>query len=150
MAWHRPGDKPLSEPMVLQLLMLICITRPWWVKYLVSLMSLRYDLYSTFRSVKLWEISCYKILDFVWYCYMQLDISNIGIPIPVLIQRMTSLYQIRPLTPQEGSTATYIIGFIWPETSTLIPEGFTLDNLHATLLGILKASMNYIISSRKC
>ena len=28
MAWRRPGDKPLSEPMMVNLLMHICITRP--------------------------------------------------------------------------------------------------------------------------
>ena len=28
MAWRRPGDKPLSEPMVVGLLTHICVTRP--------------------------------------------------------------------------------------------------------------------------
>ena len=32
MAWCRPGDKPLSEPMIVWLLMHICVTRPQWVK----------------------------------------------------------------------------------------------------------------------
>ena len=32
MAWRRSGDKPLSEPMLLSLLMHIRITRPQWVK----------------------------------------------------------------------------------------------------------------------
>ena len=31
MAWRRPGDKPLSEPMMVSLLTHICITRPQWV-----------------------------------------------------------------------------------------------------------------------
>ena len=31
MAWCRPGDKPLSEPMMVSLLMHICVTRPQWV-----------------------------------------------------------------------------------------------------------------------
>ena len=31
MAWHRPGDKPLSEPMMVCLLTHICVTRPQWV-----------------------------------------------------------------------------------------------------------------------
>ena len=31
MAWYRPGDKPLSEPMMVSLLPHICITRPPWV-----------------------------------------------------------------------------------------------------------------------
>ena len=32
MAWHREGDKPLSEPMMVSLLMHIFVTRPQWVK----------------------------------------------------------------------------------------------------------------------
>ena len=32
MAWRRPGDKPLSEPMLVWSLTHICITRPQWVK----------------------------------------------------------------------------------------------------------------------
>ena len=34
MAWRRPGDKPLSEPMMVQLLTHICVTRPQWVNSL--------------------------------------------------------------------------------------------------------------------
>ena len=32
MAWRRPGDKPLSEPMMASLPTYICVTRPQWVK----------------------------------------------------------------------------------------------------------------------
>ena len=35
MACRRPGDKPLSEPMMVRLLMHICVTRPQWVKSLI-------------------------------------------------------------------------------------------------------------------
>ena len=31
MAWRRPGDKPLSEPMMVCLPAHICVTRPQWV-----------------------------------------------------------------------------------------------------------------------
>ena len=31
MAWHRPGDKPLSEPMMVSLPTHICVTRTQWV-----------------------------------------------------------------------------------------------------------------------
>ena len=31
MAWRRPGDKPLSEPMMVSLTTHICVTRPQWV-----------------------------------------------------------------------------------------------------------------------
>ena len=34
MAWRRPGDKPLSEPMMVKLLTHICVTRPQWVNSL--------------------------------------------------------------------------------------------------------------------
>ena len=32
LAWRRPGDKPLSEPMMVSSLTHICVTRPQWVK----------------------------------------------------------------------------------------------------------------------
>ena len=31
MAWHRPGGKPLPEPMMVSLLTHICVARPQWV-----------------------------------------------------------------------------------------------------------------------
>ena len=34
MAWRRPGDKQLSEPMMVSLLMHICVTQPQWVNTL--------------------------------------------------------------------------------------------------------------------
>ena len=37
MAWRRPGDKPLSEPMMVSLPTHICITWPQWVKHLCHL-----------------------------------------------------------------------------------------------------------------
>ena len=33
MAWRRPGDKPLSEPMMISLPTHICVTRPQWIKW---------------------------------------------------------------------------------------------------------------------
>ena len=33
MAWRRPGDKPLSEPMMVSLTTHICVNRPQWVWY---------------------------------------------------------------------------------------------------------------------
>ena len=37
MAWHRPGDKPLSESVMFSLLAHICVRRPQWVKCSVVL-----------------------------------------------------------------------------------------------------------------
>ena len=36
MAWRRPGDKPLSEPMLVFVPTHICVTRPQWVKKMIS------------------------------------------------------------------------------------------------------------------
>ena len=36
MAWRRSGDKPLSEPMMVSSLTHICVTRPQWVKSMIS------------------------------------------------------------------------------------------------------------------
>ena len=37
MAWRGPGDKPLSEPITVNLLKRICVTRPQWVKVWTTL-----------------------------------------------------------------------------------------------------------------
>ena len=37
MAWRRPGDKPLSEPMMVSLPTHICITRPQWLNEMRAL-----------------------------------------------------------------------------------------------------------------
>ena len=36
MAWHRTGDKPLSETMIVRLPTHTCVTRPQWVKLINS------------------------------------------------------------------------------------------------------------------
>ena len=41
MAWCRPGDKPLSEPMIVSLPTHICVTRPQWIIWHLNLDSLR-------------------------------------------------------------------------------------------------------------
>ena len=35
MAWRRPGDKPVFEPMMVDLLTHICVTRPQWVNTVI-------------------------------------------------------------------------------------------------------------------
>ena len=39
MAWRQPGDKPLSEPMMISLLTHICITRPQWIKNIFKILN---------------------------------------------------------------------------------------------------------------
>ena len=39
MAWRQPGDKPLSESMVLSLLTHICVARPQWLNIIIPIWS---------------------------------------------------------------------------------------------------------------
>ena len=49
MAWRRPGDKPLSEPMMVSLLTHICVTWSQWVK------EPAFDKDSDLRMIHLWS-----------------------------------------------------------------------------------------------
>ena len=42
MAWHRPGDKPLSEPMMVRLVTHICAIRLPWVNHLTGHLAIPY------------------------------------------------------------------------------------------------------------
>ena len=61
MAWRHPGDKPLSEPMMISLPAHICVTRPQWMKCLENLdrLSLQGYLFSlndrSYKIVDLWR-----------------------------------------------------------------------------------------------
>ena len=52
MAWHRRGDKPLYEPMMVDLPTHICVTRPQWVNML-SVIECRNSLNNT--SIAKWQ-----------------------------------------------------------------------------------------------
>ena len=39
MAWRRPGDKPLSEPLMVRLPTHICVTRPQWVNTYIPILT---------------------------------------------------------------------------------------------------------------
>ena len=61
MAWHRPGDKPLSEAMIVSLLTHICVARPQWVDEL----AIQYP-YITSQN---YPLGSYFVLCFVVYFY---------------------------------------------------------------------------------
>ena len=63
MALRRPGDKPLSEPMMVSLLMHICVTRPQWVKdRLLTSIGGRIDNMQLVKITMLWGRWCWGIL----------------------------------------------------------------------------------------
>ena len=56
MAWRRPGDKPLFEPMMVRLPTHICFTRPQWVKTGYYLWCMELDWYHIKLSDRKWNI----------------------------------------------------------------------------------------------
>ena len=65
MAWHRPGDKPLSEPMMVSLLTHICVTRPQWVNLMrVSVSSFLITVSTRCSGHLLFLIFSHNITDF--------------------------------------------------------------------------------------
>ena len=76
MAWRRPGDKPLSELMMVSLLTHICGTRPQWVKHTRSMTQ------STACPINL---STYSILDY------GVDIHYNDVIVTAMASQITSL-----------------------------------------------------------
>ena len=69
MTWHRPGDKPLSEPMMVNLLTHICVTRPQWV----NSNELSIDMFLQWNEIHmliwygmLWWLWCQKQVSQAW------------------------------------------------------------------------------------
>ena len=62
MTWRRPGDKPLSEPMMVSLLTHICATRPQWVKDMNYHFFLHCTIYSL--PVHMYRWCMYSFLSF--------------------------------------------------------------------------------------
>ena len=60
MAWCRPGDKPLSEPIIVSLLTHICVIQPQWVK--CRSFHQIYVILSSVFPVSLPSYECQKVL----------------------------------------------------------------------------------------
>ena len=61
MAWRRPGDTPLSEPMLVSLLTHICFTRPQWVNTWLLWIGQRRD--KKYLSFGIWWILYWRFHD---------------------------------------------------------------------------------------
>ena len=87
MAWRRPGDKTLSEPMMVSLRTYICVTRPQWVKFRIIILSVQSCLIQLWLDW--WRVS--EVIDqynHIYICYY-LDQYNL-----VLI---TSLHRLNKI-----------------------------------------------------
>ena len=69
MTWRRPGDKPLSEPLMVSLLTHICTTRPQWVKDMNCHFFLHCTIYSL--PVHMYRWCMYSFLSFnPYFCLL--------------------------------------------------------------------------------
>ena len=79
MAWRRPGDKPLSEPMMVSLLTHICVTRPQWVKVLEQHLDIewgsRYDMCENLPPKKTYSESIFESWFLFWNGAVYLQVS---------------------------------------------------------------------------
>ena len=79
MAWHQPGDKPFSEPMMVSLLTHICVTRPQWVNLIFQSIFMNHwkdewqsmwmnytILIGVWHGWRRWINKMINIMDFLW------------------------------------------------------------------------------------
>ena len=66
MAWRRPGDKPLSGPMMVRLPTHICVTRPQWVKMLHLGMAIQTSFHSLISRIEVMPLFTKKTPSY-WY-----------------------------------------------------------------------------------
>ena len=63
MAWHRLGDKPLSEPMIISLTH-ICVTRRQWISIMACIPSIHiwvlYHCKDGYQCWRIWPIRCWN------------------------------------------------------------------------------------------
>ena len=77
MAWRRSGDKPLSEPMMVNLLTHICVTRPQWVK--TALANTQLLAWHFYIPCAKWNTETICKLDFSWATVGHSSISRVNV-----------------------------------------------------------------------
>ena len=90
MAWRRPGDKPLSEPMMVSLLTHICVTRPQWVNIFKLKQNGRYFPDYILRALSCKKVWIYNHSDFIGFCSLWISWQEKSALVPVLTWRRTS------------------------------------------------------------
>ena len=72
MAWRRPGDKTLSEPMMVNLLTHLCVTRPQWVN-LKNNRSFSSGQYYTNQDIRVNMLKM-TITTYIYFCRTEREI----------------------------------------------------------------------------
>ena len=92
MAWRRPGDKPLSEPIMVSLTTHICVTRPQWV----NVHTIHVKIQSRIEGRK----ELLSIEDFRWHLNVQVSISpEMFSKISKIPFRIMTALNLKPLFP---------------------------------------------------
>ena len=77
MAWRRPGDKPLSEPMMVSLPTHICITRPQWVNWYFTIFTqVKLNISINVSNFEMSNIICMIMVKFAIFIKLGLVLQN--------------------------------------------------------------------------
>ena len=122
MAWRRPGDKPLSELMMVSLLTHICVTRPQWVKWTCDYLSMpglklihsnvskaghrrqQTEIHSLSTHIKLVDMECLPTDhngDVIWTSLQLYQLKNIQMLREITVNIIKLKHPI--FTPLQGS-----------------------------------------------
>ena len=135
MAWRRPGDKPLSGPMIVSLLTNICVTRPQWVKehksygeFITNYLNL--PTYAACGGSIVWMLR--KLTVFWWRC----AVLHVSQALQRLLHHKVWMHQCGEF---EMGAPTVLISFplnwVWWHTSILLDRlWFTLCILYDSKL----------------
>ena len=76
MAWRRPGDKPLSEPMMVWLPTHICVTRPQYCPVSVGISRFQHQQTHVLRSEQIWALTADDTFECISFKYFFRLMSN--------------------------------------------------------------------------
>ena len=127
MAWRRPGDKPLSEPVMVSLLTHICVTRPQWVKWLIIMIShtkvtdlLHLHWFRLIGPYEIWmkfQVSGFQTYLSWWLRYLLWNCPQVT----VLTDDKSTLVQVMAWC---CPAAIHCPGHCWPRS--MLPYGVTM------------------------
>ena len=141
MAWCRPGDKPLSEPMMICLLKQICVTRPQWVNSIQAWISYYIDC-------KVWYVITYPFLNMSMLCQvLAFHWRLLGPPIGISALKMQIIERSTLLTVSVETRESIQTLSVLQKTfhMTCIVWVHIISSCRSTLHSILKNYAHYLL-----
>ena len=149
MAWRRPGDKPLSETMMVSLLTHICVTRHQWVKRTVARIATRKEallLNGCLFCKNFWWLNAKFQLTVIWNIPFLSRISNWinrerdSIILPVKVE----LVKIRTILEFSGYSQSIFPCSAHPTTSSTSNE---VSCSYSSFFGIFSSLRHFGLSN---